>query len=491
MKSARSALLPGLLAVAAAAGCDGSPTRVTHPALEIATASLPQAVRGQLYAEPIYAEGGDGAYFWDIVAGSLPTGLDLGVDDQSVDHAIITGIPEEVQTAVFTVQLRSGDGQSVTREFSLTVVHEPAPLVVHTQRLPPALVGGPYDFQLQANGGDEQRYDWALAEGTLPAGLELTQAGRIRGTPTTVQAAAFVIEVSSGGLTTRWSFELRVVPHDTDAFRITVHPVVDIPAALQPHIDAAVAAWEAAITGNLTPVEVPRVFLDGDDCAGFGLQANGTSVDDVLVLVSITEIDGAGGVLGRAGPCGVRTSSLLPFVGVVGLDVDDLMPLVGTDRLTNIITHEMAHVFRYGTLWEELGLIQGAGGTDPRFTGQRATAEFQALGGTGSVPLETQGGEGTRDGHWRKSVFNVELMTGFAEPVGVHQPISRVTIAQWQDLGYTVNMAAAETFALSGGAGGTHAYRIHELLHAHDDIYRGRVRVLGEDGRSTLLRPER
>jgi hypothetical protein len=485
---ARSRLAALLLLLAPGLpGCE-SPTASVLPALEIATTTLPPAVRGAPYAEAVHAAGGDGAYSWEITAGTLPAGLALGVDDLSVDHALITGVPDSVGSSSFTLTLRSGDGQIAVRELTIVVQAEPAPLALHTRRLPPALEGGPYDVQLRANGGDERNFDWRLVSGRLPAGLVLAQDGRIRGTPARAEAAEFTIEVRSGTMSTQATFTLRVVAHDQNAFRITIFPVVDIPPAVQPHVDAAVAMWEAAVVGNVPPVTVPRDFFPPGSCGGFGAKANGTSADDVLIMINITEIDGPGRVLGEAGPCGVRQVSSLPFAGILTLDIDDLVPLIGTETLTDIIAHEIAHVLGFGSLWRELGLVDGAGTLNPRFTGPRATAEYQALGGIGAVPLETEGGQATRDVHWRKSVFNIELMTGFAEPVGIAQPVSRVTLAQWQDLGYTVDMAAARPFTLTAAAMRAAGGHEHGVL-GYDRVYDGAVYVLHADGRSSLLRP--
>ena len=60
--------------------------------------------------------------------------------------------------------------------------------------------------------------------------------------------------------------------------------------------------------------------------------------------------------------------------------------------------------------------------------------------------MENGGGAGTRDSHWRESVFKNELMSGFiAAP---NNPLSKVTVASLQDLGYQVDMSAAEAFTL-------------------------------------------
>jgi hypothetical protein len=480
----RSAVL-GLALIPLLGGCS-SPTTSARVALEIETSALPGGAVGEPYAEAVRATGGDGAYTWDIVSGALPEGLTLSVDDLAADNALITGTPVEAGTASFTVRVRSGDGQTATRQFVLPVAGV-GPLAILTQFLPPALAGGPYSVQLRAEGGGAAQ-SWQLVGGTLPAGLTLTQAGRLEGTPTSPGTTTITVQVSSGATAVQATFELRVVAEDTAAYRIRVVAVEEIPAGVQAHLDVALQRWEAAIIGNLQPVAIPTSFFGPNGCGGFGQNINGTAVDDILIIIHITPIDGPGGVLGRAGPCGVRQNNTLPFAGIVTLDLDDLMPVVGTETLTDIITHEIAHVLGFGSLWEAMGLISGAGGPDPRYTGALGSAEYQALGGTGFVPLETLGGEGTRDGHWRKSVFGIELMTGFAEPIGVAQPISRVTIAQWQDMGYTVNMGAAAAFTLSSATSQVAGLRAagHGPL-GHDEIYDGPVYVLHRDGRASVL----
>jgi hypothetical protein len=78
--------------------------------------------------------------------------------------------------------------------------------------------------------------------------------------------------------------------------------------------------------------------------------------------------------------------------------------------------HEMGHVLGIGTIWSSLGLLSGAGGSNPMFTGAQATAAYNQIFGTSAsgVPVENSGGSGTRDAHWRESIFNTEQMKGWA-----------------------------------------------------------------------------
>ena len=190
--------------------------------------------------------------------------------------------------------------------------------------------------------------------------------------------------------------------------------------------------WEQIIVGD-----VPDVFV-----SGFGL------VDDIAIQVSAPFIDGVGGILGQAGPIGLRSVSSLPYAGIIELDSADVAQLESDGELDEVVLHEMAHVLGFGTIWRELGLLRGAFGSNPRFVGEQAVEEYNntfGLNGT-SVPVEDGGGPGTRNSHWEESVFDNELMTGFLNQ-GQDNPISRITVAAMGDLGYDVNLGAADPYS--------------------------------------------
>ena len=104
------------------------------------------------------------------------------------------------------------------------------------------------------------------------------------------------------------------------------------------------------------------------------------------------------------------------------------------------------------TLWQSLGLITDPGSPDPYFTGSEAIGAFDGIGGGAyagtPVPVENTGGTGTQDGHWRESVFDSELMTGWLN-VGSSNPLSSVSAASLADAGYTVDTSAADSYSLS------------------------------------------
>jgi hypothetical protein len=210
----------------------------------------------------------------------------------------------------------------------------------------------------------------------------------------------------------------------------------------------AKARIEEVVRGDVpdVPVAIPANSACGNPTA------IAETVDDLLILVEVGPIDGPGKILGQAGPCLIRGTGKLPIVGHMQFDEEDLLALEASGRLGSVILHEMLHVIGFGTIWTNLGLIQDAGLADPIFTGSGALGAFLSFNGGGSyagrpIPLENTGAAGTRDAHWRESVFGRELMTGFIS--GATQPLSRTTALSLQDLGYTVDPAAADPFDLA------------------------------------------
>jgi hypothetical protein len=135
----------------------------------------------------------------------------------------------------------------------------------------------------------------------------------------------------------------------------------------------------------------------------------------------------------------------------MSFDSTDLAQMEADGSLVSVIVHEMGHVLGFGTIFDRLGLIRGSGGPDPVFIGPGAMLEYAALRGgmpEEPVPLANVGGPGTRDGHWREATFANELMTGFLN-VGAN-PISRMTIAAFEDLGYSVDYEPADPYQLPG-----------------------------------------
>src|SRR5574338_47292 len=140
----------------------------------------------------------------------------------------------------------------------------------------------------------------------------------------------------------------------------------------------------------------------------------------IVIFATVAPIDGVGRVLASAGPCVLRTQSRFPVIGIMRFDSEDIEALTTNGRLPAVVLHEMLHVIGIGSLWRTRDMLLGATTADPRFTGVKAGAQCIASGGLsdcadGRVPVENLGGTGTADVHWRESIFDREVMTGFVE----------------------------------------------------------------------------
>ena len=232
------------------------------------------------------------------------------------------------------------------------------------------------------------------------------------------------------------------------AFSIAVREVGGMTARQQQAVKSAVARWEAVLTSDAP--DVPLQVAAGSCFAN--QPAFNALVDDLILFVEFVEIDGGSGVLGEAGPCFVRSDSRLPIMGYLKLDVADLVRLEQSGTLDDVVLHEIGHVLGIGTTWTYTGLLQGAGTADPRFVGERALQAYRALGGLeAGIAVENSGGAGTRDSHWREAAFGNELMTGWVG--SVPNPLSAMTVASLQDLGYGANALTASQYTLGGTFG--------------------------------------
>jgi hypothetical protein len=227
----------------------------------------------------------------------------------------------------------------------------------------------------------------------------------------------------------------------------------------------------AAIISPINPpfsVQGRDLANDCDSIPGLIGTLTGTT-SGVIIYAAVAPIDGPGKILAQAGPCNyVRDSNKLPFLGVMEFDVADIHDYIATGHFEAVVLHEMNHVLGFGTVWDLRFLLANPAftydsngnptatlSTDPRFMGSSAITNCLAVGGLASshcsastgVAVEANGGAGTADGHWRESLFQSELMTGYVASTPT-MPWSVMSIGSFQDLGYTVNLLAADSYGV-------------------------------------------
>ncbi|MCC6809515.1 MAG: hypothetical protein IT381_18950 [Deltaproteobacteria bacterium] len=378
-----------------------------------------------------------------------------GVDPSSDPHQQATG-PTSATGTTGTTQSTTGRFVTTFTAASATTQSAPAGALVTT---PPAVV---VKDQLGAPlAGIGVLFEVTAGGGSIASDVVSTDANGTATMPWTL-GKANVAQTVRASLTGQSALPpITFTASVQTSYAITLVFVGTVGAAEQASLQAAAARWSAVITGDLPDTSIDRQTLPAD--CGHTNNSTMLAIDDVVIFADVSPIDGPAGLLATSGPCATRQSGA-PAVGAITIDSADLALLAAKNLRDPVILHEMGHVLGVGAQWKMKNLVAAPSlpsspGADTHFIGAQALQAFLAVGGTGymggqNVPLENNAVAASADTHWRESVLKNELMsTAIAEIEGSY-PLSALTIASLSDLGfYTVNMAAADTFRVSFGAG--------------------------------------
>ncbi|MGH9568005.1 MAG: Ig domain-containing protein, partial [Candidatus Angelobacter sp.] len=242
----------------------GAGTPAATLAITTANGALPAGIAGVGYSTTLASFGGNAPTTWTLLSGSLPPGLVL---DPAA--GIISGTPATSGLFSFSVSLTDSSKPApsvAARSLSISIA---VPLVIASATLADGIVNAPYSQTLTASGGSSS-FIWSLKSGALPAGLTLSPAGVISGTPTMEASASFVVQVKDSG-----------TPQQTATQSLTIRvaaPLVITTAAL-PRAKFA-TAYNQALTasGGIAPLNwsvVAGSLPSGLTLSGAGL-VNGT-----------------------------------------------------------------------------------------------------------------------------------------------------------------------------------------------------------------------
>lgn len=230
-----------------------------------------------------------------------------------------------------------------------------------------------------------------------------------------------------------------------------------VPAEVRQEVVGASQFWRQIIKSD-----IPDVSL-----------FDGTLIDDLRLLTEVVPLDGPGGALAGAAITGVRNDSQLPFTATIQIDSADVARLRSDGSLRDVLKHELAHALGFGSLWQSLGLLTVDG-----YRGRHGVDEFNQLFGSnvGAIPLSVD------NGHWSEGLLGNELMTPIID--GANLPVSSLTIAQFADLGYGVDLTRANNSRLtrptSRGTGLVSAGQFLASGIGNQDV------ITGGDGNDTI-----
>lgn len=153
----------------------------------IVTSSIASAVVGSS-ASVTLAAIGTAPLVFSVIAGTLPTGRSMS------SAGVITGTYSAAGTYTYTVRATNAFG-SDTKAYVQTVSLSGTAPTITTSSLPSGTVGTAYSQTVVATGN--ATITFALYAGALPAGLSLSSAGVISGTPTASGTATFTVRATN------------------------------------------------------------------------------------------------------------------------------------------------------------------------------------------------------------------------------------------------------------------------------------------------------
>jgi hypothetical protein len=164
---------------------------------------------GQPVSLQLLAKAGCDIYRWEISNGGLPAGLSMSSSGLVTGTPTASGKTEPWMTVHDLTAPEggnswcAGDNKS-ERQFVFTVTPG---LSIQTQSVPGGTIGQPYSVTLTALSvtninpvqGSPASATWTVQSGSLPAGVTLSSAGVLSGTPTAEGSYTFVVRADGGG----------------------------------------------------------------------------------------------------------------------------------------------------------------------------------------------------------------------------------------------------------------------------------------------------
>ncbi|HUB82157.1 MAG TPA: putative Ig domain-containing protein, partial [Bryobacteraceae bacterium] len=235
-----------------------SSSLVVNPALTITTTSpLPAATMNGPYSTTVTGSGGSGSGLtWTET--NLPAGLTI-----ASGTGVISGTPTGGTANNVSITLTDSTGASISKTFTLTV--NPA-LTITTNALPGATLSAGYSTTLKSSGGTGT-ITWSST--SVPAGLTLSAAGLLSGTPSTTTGSPFSVPITA---TDSNNATANVTLNLTVNNAVTITGPATLPTATAG--SAYTSGNAIAVAGGTSPITVTMTGLPNN----YGLTVSSTGV---------------------------------------------------------------------------------------------------------------------------------------------------------------------------------------------------------------------
>ena len=254
-----------------------------------------------------------------------------------------------------------------------------------------------------------------------------------------IQAGTYLVQVQNTSSQTALyslSSNFTVAVSDALAFKIQLNYGIGtetLNGAARSAIAGAAQFWENAIVSRSAITKLKNLTID-------------------IVGLAIREPN----TLAYAGPL-VTTDGVSLFISSAEATLNlSKYAIFNSDPayLRRIMVHEFAHALGFGTLWVPIDVPSrgkiGQAWTDSTTATYRANSyagyaygNLIGIEGAVAVPLDR-----SDLSHWDETRFDAEFMTPYAEGSAVAMPVSALTLSAMRDLGWRVNLAVAEPYAL-------------------------------------------
>jgi Putative Ig domain len=210
----------------------------------------PAGTVGVAYTASLNPAGGTAPLTLSIASGSLPPGLSF-----NATTGAITGTPTSAGTFSFSVQLVDSSAVPFVLTTQETiVVSTPVSSIVISGNPPAGIVGSAYSTAFAATGGTAP-YTFSLLSGVLPAGLTLSPAGVISGSPITQGVSVFTLQAQDSlGNIASAAFSINIT---SQSLSLTISSLpngtVSVPYSSTIGVTGGTAPYNCTITSGTLP----------------------------------------------------------------------------------------------------------------------------------------------------------------------------------------------------------------------------------------------